>query len=253
MPTGTEAPPAIHTSVTTAPTHLEALAPGSISGRRIVVTGSTATPRAISAALTSAGASVAEITGGFDSEESVAAALSAAESTLGGIDQVVHAWFPDSVLAPADFNELAEDAWEQGCEAGLAGAWWVARHAIPPLLTSRGSLVFLIPTLGMSGGAGFTMLASIAEGIRVLAKGCGRQLGTEGVTVNTIATANHLWLPTETADALTAATTLSKPAFGRSGEADADIAPLVALLGRPEAHFATAGTVVADGGIWMGL
>jgi NAD(P)-dependent dehydrogenase (short-subunit alcohol dehydrogenase family) len=209
-----------------------------ISGRRIVVTGSTAAPRAIAAALTAAGANVFEIADAFDSEESVAAAVSAAQASLGGIDQVVHAWYPDSVLTAADFNELAEDAWGQ---------------AIPSLLTSRGSLVFVIPTLGMSGGAGFTMLASIAEGIRVLAKGCGRQLGAEGVTVNTIATANHLWLPTETADALTAATTLSKPAFGRPGEADVDIAPLVALLGEPEAHFATAGTVVADGGIWMGL
>jgi NAD(P)-dependent dehydrogenase (short-subunit alcohol dehydrogenase family) len=224
-----------------------------ISGRRIVVTGSTAAPRAIAAALTAAGANVFEIADAFDSEESVAAAVSAAQASLGGIDQVVHAWYPDSVLTAADFNELAEDAWAQGCEAGLAGAWWLARQAIPSLLSSRGSLVFVIPTLGMSGGAGFTMLASIAEGIRVLAKGCGRQLGAEGVTVNTIATANHLWLPTETADALTAATTLSKPAFGRPGEADADIAPLVALLGEPEAHFATAGTVVADGGIWMGL
>jgi len=33
----------------------------------------------------------------------------------------------------------------------------------------------------------------------------------------------------------------------------ADIAPIVALLAAPEAHFVTAGTVVADGGIWMGL
>ena len=217
------------------------------------MTGSTAAPRAIATALTAAGAHVVEIAAGFDSEESVAAAVSAAKEELGGIDQVVHAWYPDSVLRPADFNRLDEDAWAQGCEAGLAAAWWLARQAIPTLLTSRGSLVFLIPTLGMSGGAGFSMLSSIAEGIRVLAKGCGRQLGADGVTVNTIATANHLWLPTEAADALTAATTLSKPAFGRPGEADADIAPLVALLGRPEAHFATAGTVVADGGIWMGL
>ena len=88
----------------------------------------------------------------------------------------------------------------------------------------------------------------------MLAKGCGRQLGTEGVTVNTIATANHLWMPTDDGGrTVTGATTLSTPAFGRSGDAAADLAPLVALLGQPEAHFVTAGTVVADGGIWMGL
>ena len=46
---------------------------------------------------------------------------------------------------------------------------------------------------------------------------------------------------------------LCQPAFGRSGDPATDIAPLVALIGQPEAHFMTAGTVVADGGIWMGL
>ena len=55
------------------------------------------------------------------------------------------------------------------------------------------------------------------------------------------------------AKTVTGATTLSTPAFGRSGDPATDLAPLVALIGQPEAHFLTAGTVVADGGIWMGL
>ena len=217
------------------------------------MTGETGAPRAIAAALRSAGAEVAEEVIDFSSEASVQTAVEAAARGLGGLDQVVHAWYPPSALVEADFATLDETAWQQGCEAGLDAAWWLARHAIPPLIETRGSLVFLIPTLGMSGGAAFTMLASIAEGIRVLAKGCGRQLGTEGVTVNAIATASHLWLPEADAKVLTAATTLSTPAFGRSGDPGTDIAPLVALLAQPEAHFVTAGTVVADGGIWMGL
>ena len=224
-----------------------------LSGRRILVTGSTAAPRAISASLSSAGAYVAELSTGFESEDSVKASVEAAAASLGGLDQVIHAWYPDSVLTAADLMDLDEQAWEQGCEAGLSGAWWLARQVIPALLESRGSMVFLVPTLGMTGGAGFTMLASIAEGLRVLAKGIGRQLGVENVTVNTVATAPHLWLPQPTADALVSATSLSKPAFGRAGDAEADIAPLVALLGQPDAHFVTASTVVADGGVWMGL
>jgi NAD(P)-dependent dehydrogenase (short-subunit alcohol dehydrogenase family) len=179
--------------------------------------------------------------------------LSAAQDALGGIDQVVHAWVPESVMSPASFTSLSEQAWADGCEAALCGAWWLARQAIPLLLETQGSLVFLIPTIGMSGAADYTMLASVAEGIRVLAKSCGRQLGTQGVTVNTIATAAHLWMPPDEAKTVTGATTLSTPAFGRSGDPGADLAPLVALIGQPEAHFMTAGTVVADGGIWMGL
>jgi 3-oxoacyl-[acyl-carrier protein] reductase len=183
----------------------------------------------------------------------VAQALATAESTLGGIDQVVHAWVPDSVMSAASFLSLDEQAWADGCEAALSGAWWLARQAIPLLLPARGSLLFLVPTIGMTGAADYSMLASVAEGIRVLAKGCGRQLGTEGVTVNTIATANALWMPPDDAKTVTGATTLSTPAFGRSGDPADDLAPLVALIGQDEAHFVTASTVVADGGIWMGL
>ena len=60
-------------------------------------------------------------------------------------------------------------------------------------------------------------------------------------------------MPPDDAKTVTGATTLSTPAFGRSGDPATDLAPLVALIGRPEAHFLTAGTVVADGGVWMGL
>jgi NAD(P)-dependent dehydrogenase (short-subunit alcohol dehydrogenase family) len=224
----------------------------SLAGRRILVTGDAATPRAIAGALEVAGARVARFSE-FTSEDAVKQAVAAAEAEFGGLDQVVHAWVPDSVLRPIDFSAIDEQSWANGCELALSGAWWLARQAIPPLLRSEGALTFLIPTIGMSGAAGFSMLASVAEGIRILAKGSGRQLGTDGVTVNSIATAAHLWLPEPEAIAVTGATTLSTPAFGRSGDAAADIAPIVALLAAPEAHFVTAGTVVADGGIWMGL
>ena len=33
---------------------------------------------------------------------------------------------------------LSEQAWADGCEAALSGAWWLARQAIPLLLTTRG-------------------------------------------------------------------------------------------------------------------
>jgi NAD(P)-dependent dehydrogenase (short-subunit alcohol dehydrogenase family) len=227
--------------------------PRSLEGRRVLVTGDTALPHAIADALEASGAHVVRLHTGFGFEEAVRDAVAIAEADLGGLDQVVHAWVPDSVLTFADFAGLDEQAWADGCEAALSGAWWLTREVIPPLQRTQGALTFLVPTIGMSGAAGFSMLASVAEGIRVLAKGVGRQLGTEGVTVNTIATAAHLWMPPDDAAKVTGATTLSTPAFGRYGEADADIAPIVALLGQSEAHFVTAGTVVADGGIWMGL
>ena len=236
----------------------------------MVVIGSTPIALGVARGLSARGATVATIgreSGAFDSEASVNAALAGADASLGGIDQVVHAWVPDALLVDAELMTIDEDAWAAGCERGLEAAWWVARQAIPPLVRSKGSLVFLVPTIGMAGAAGFTMLATVAEGIRVLAKGCGRQLGAEGVTVNTIAdhaeliprrrntiaTAPHLWVGAEDAAVLTRSTTLSTPAFGGPGDAATDIAPIVAMLASPDAHFLTAATLATDGGTWMGL
>jgi NAD(P)-dependent dehydrogenase (short-subunit alcohol dehydrogenase family) len=73
------------------------------------------------------------------------------------------------------------------------------------------------------------------------------------VTVNTVAAAPHHWVGVDAADSLTRAISLSTAAFGHPGDAADDLAPLVALLADPDAHFLTAGTLVADGGTWMGL
>jgi NAD(P)-dependent dehydrogenase (short-subunit alcohol dehydrogenase family) len=220
---------------------------------RIIVTGSQPGPRALADALRASGHDVVLLETGFGSEDEVRTAVAAAVDQLGGLDQVVHAWLPDSVLVSGEFDDLDLDGWIGGAEAGLEAAWFVARQVITPLLASKGSLVFLTPTIGMSGAAGFTMLASIAEGVRGLAKGIGRQLGAQGVTVNVIAAALHLWIDSTTADAVAMSLSLSKPAFGRYGDWADDIAPLVSLLDQPGAQFVTSTTLVADGGMWMGL
>jgi 3-oxoacyl-[acyl-carrier protein] reductase len=157
------------------------------------------------------------------------------------------------VAEPHRFVELTDDEWAAGCERSLAAAWWLARASAEPLRASAGSLVFVVPTVGMAGAAEFTMLAAVAEGVRVLAKASGRQWGGDGVTVNTVAAAPHHWVDADTADALTRAISLSTPAFGSAGSVVDDVTPLVALLADPDAHFLTAATLVADGGTWVGL
>jgi NAD(P)-dependent dehydrogenase (short-subunit alcohol dehydrogenase family) len=199
------------------------------------------------------GDALARVTCSFDSEQAVTDAMHAVEQALGGIDQVVHAWLPASVLAEVEFSSIDEAGWASGCERALEAAWWVARQAVGRLRATGGTMVFVVPTLGMSGAAGYSMLSTVAEGLRVLAKSCGRQWGSFGVTVNAIATAPHLWLDDQTGTALTKAVSLSSPAFGGPGDAALDLAPLLELLGDRRAHFLTAATLVADGGIWMGL
>jgi 3-oxoacyl-[acyl-carrier protein] reductase len=226
---------------------------GPITDRSVVVTGDGPLADELIDGLEALGVAAVHLECTFESEDAVRAAVAAADARLDGIDQVVHTWLAPGIVAPHRFVDLTDDEWADGCEHSLAAAWWLARASAEPLKASSGSLVFVVPTIGMAGAAEFTMLAAVAEGIRVLAKGCGRQWGVDGATVNTIAAAPHHWVDAEAADALTRGISLSTPAFGGHGSAADDLAPLIALLDDPDAHFLTAATLVADGGTWVGL
>jgi NAD(P)-dependent dehydrogenase (short-subunit alcohol dehydrogenase family) len=196
----------------------------------------------------------ASIACAFGSEADVAASVAEAVDRLGGLDQVVHTHVAPGLLREQVFVEVSTDGWVTDCEASLEAAWWLMRHVAAPLRAQGGgSVVTLVPSIALAGAAGYSMLATVAEGLRVLAKGCGRQWAQYAITVNTIAAAPHHWVADDAGEALSRAISLSKPAFGHYGEADDDLAPLVAGLASPEMHFLTAGTLVADGGLWMGL
>jgi NAD(P)-dependent dehydrogenase (short-subunit alcohol dehydrogenase family) len=235
---------------------------------RVVITGASPLASGIAAGLVDRGATVAllapeasaltlpgvtPVDCGFGSEDEIGAAIAVAAAPLGGVDQVVHTWLAPSIVRPHVLVDLDEAAWVDGCERSIEAAWWLARRVVGPLTATHGSLVCVVPTVGMSGGANFSMLAATAEAMRVLMKACGRQWGLVGITANTLAAAPSHWVADDDASALTRSVSLSQPAFGKPGDPADDLAPLIAMLGDPGAHFLTAGTVVADGGIWMGL
>jgi NAD(P)-dependent dehydrogenase (short-subunit alcohol dehydrogenase family) len=235
---------------------------------RVAITGASPLASGIAAGLLDLGAAVAllapeaselalrgvtPVDCSFRTEDEIGDAVATADAALGGIDQVVHTWLAPSIVTPHVLVDVDEAAWIDGCERSIEAAWWLARRVVSPLTATHGSLVCVVPTVGMSGGANFSMLAAASEAMRVLMKACGRQWGLVGITANTLAAAPNHWVTDDEADALTRSVSLSTPAFGRAGDPADDLAPLVAMLAEPSAHFLTAGTVVADGGIWMGL
>ena len=154
----------------------------------------------------------------FRTEAEVAEAVTTAVGRLGGLDQVVHAWVAPGVLRERQFMDVTSDEWAKSCEASLEGAWWLMRHLSAPLRESGGgSVVVVIPSIALTGGANYSMLATVAEGVRVLAKGCGRQWPKYGINVNTVATAPHHWVSDRAGEALSKAFSLSVPAFGGAG------------------------------------
>ena len=164
----------------------------------------------------------------------------------GPIDVLVHAHVHPLALRPCSVEELAERDWLDACESTLDAAYRLAQAAHPPLATTRGRLVYVVPTIGLTGAAGFAPFATAAEGVRALAKGVAKTWGVDGITVNTIAYAL-------TGDPATMSHSLVPPALGSTGDVEADIAPVIGLLSSPDAHFVTGSTLVLDGGIWTAL
>ncbi|HUP75787.1 MAG TPA: SDR family oxidoreductase [Acidimicrobiales bacterium] len=250
------------------PVTADSRSPRNLADRRVLVTGQHSLALAVARWFVDAGAQVAllasspalgstdapHVACSFADERGVEQAVTEAADLLGGIDQVVHAWVADGLVDKCAFMDIDEAKWVRTCEASLEGAWWLTRRVIAPLRQARGgSIVYLVPSVGLSGAANYSMLATVAEGIRVLAKGVGRQWVKHGVTANTIATAPGLWVGAENEEALARAISLAVPAFGRAGDATDDLAPLVSILADPGSHFISAATLVADGAVWMGL
>jgi NAD(P)-dependent dehydrogenase (short-subunit alcohol dehydrogenase family) len=247
---------------------VDQLHPPGVAERRVLVTGQHPLALGVARWFVDAGAQVAllassppgastgasHVACSFADERSVEVAVTEAADSLGGVDQVVHAWVAEALVESRAFMDIDEALWVRTCEASLEGAWWLTRRVIAPLRASGGgSIVYLVPSVGLSGAASYSMLAMVAEGIRVLAKGVGRQWVKHGVTANTIATAPGLWVGAENEEALQRAISLAVPAFGRAGDATDDLAPLVSILADPGSHFISAATLVADGAVWMGL
>jgi 3-oxoacyl-[acyl-carrier protein] reductase len=242
--------------------------PADISGRRVVVTGAHSLASGLASWFAGGGADVvmmaepeASAPSGvtlvgcdFGSANAVRRALEASTEALGGLDQVVHAWMAHGLIERVAFMDVDEATWLGRCERSLEATWWLSQHVIGPLRAAGGgSVVYLVPSVGLTGAAGFSLLATVAEGIRVLAKGCGRQWGKHHVTANIVVTEPGLWVGSDAAYELFRSISLSVPAFADVADPGEDMGPLVSVLGDASTHYLTASTLVADGGIWMGL
>jgi NAD(P)-dependent dehydrogenase (short-subunit alcohol dehydrogenase family) len=219
-----------------------------LQGRVALVTGGTdrGIGAGLAAGLADEGAIVAT-TGGFASRESVEREFASAVRTNGPLDLVVHAHLDPDALTVAELSDTDEPAWERRCEMLLREALSVAQAAFGSFAGRGGHLVFVTPTVGMSGAIGLAPYASAVEAVRALAKSAARQWGELGIRVNCVAP------PVEVVDP---ARDLSGPwlapvALGRGPDARTDVAPAVALLSADAAHFVTGTTLVVDGGILM--
>ena len=204
-----------------------------LDGRCVLVTGDDAgLGSAIARALDALGAAASTV------------ALADLAGHAGPVDVVVHV--PTAGLERAPITATSSDDWVRRCETVLRDALDLQPGPFALLRGTGGLLVFVTPTLGMTGAAELVPYASAVEGMRAMAKSAARQWGGVGIRANCVApSAEQLrpgtarWSPD-----------VGDPALGAVPAGPEAVVAAIEPLGDERSPI-TGATIVIDGGVVM--
>ena len=220
--------------------------------RRILLTGTGPLAIALASGLRTGGHVVEQVAIVDVDKASVTKVVADAETVLGAIDMIVHVH--QSAQTRTTVVETTTDQWAAMCEDSMTAAFHVTQAAHRVLsVGEHGRLVYVVPTIGMAGAFGLAASAAAAESLRALTKSVAKQWGKYGITVNAVAVGPQHAIAGDVGREVAEGVSLAVPAMGGPGDAATDLAPLISLLSRDDAHFLTGTTLVADGGVWLTL
>lgn len=146
---------------------------------------------------------------------------------------------------------MKEEDWDAVIDTNLSSVFRLSKGCLRGMMKQRkGRIVNIASVVGVTGNAGQTNYSAAKAGIIGFSKSLAREVGSRGITVNTIApgfidTDMTRALPQEQREAL-----LSEIALGRLGQAG-EIAKAVAFLASTDAAYITGETLHINGGMHM--
>lgn len=183
------------------------------------------------------------------SEAAVDASLASCQQQAGRIDAVVHL---AGAVGRGPLVQTTLEAWQHIVDLNLTSAFLVARAAHGALQASRGGLVLMSSTNGLSGGTVLSgpAYAAAKAGIVNLTRYLAKEWAPDGIRANCVAPG-----PVETPmlgrlDEATRASLGALTPLGRLATAD-DVAATIAFLVSADAAFLTGTVHNVSGGLWL--
>lgn len=146
---------------------------------------------------------------------------------------------------------MKDDEWNDIISTNLTSIFHMSKACVRGMMKQkRGRIINIASVVGVTGNAGQSNYAAAKAGIIGFSKSLAREIGSRGITVNTVAPGFIISdmtdaLPQEQREALQ-----SEIALGRLGE-PADIAHTVAFLASAQANYITGQTLHVNGGMYM--
>ena len=181
--------------------------------------------------------------------ETVAAACTAAEKSLGPITVLVN---NAGITRDGLSMRMSDEHWNAVINTNLTGAFSMIKRCTPAMMKARyGRIVNVASASGQLGSAGQANYAAAKAGLVGLTRSVARELGSRGITANVVApgpiiTAMTADMAPEWIDKIQAQVPL-----GRFGTVD-EVAATINFLCSDAAAYITGGIIPIDGGLAMG-
>ncbi len=180
--------------------------------------------------------------------DSVASGIAAIEKDHGTITILVN---NAGITRDNLLMRMKEDEWQSIMDTNLSSIYRLSKAVLRGMMKARrGRIISITSVVGAMGNAGQTNYAAAKAGVMGFSKSLAREVGSRGITVNTVApgfidTDMTRALPEEQRAALA-----QQIPLGRLGGVE-DVAAAVAYLASPAAAYVTGQTLHVNGGMYM--
>jgi 3-oxoacyl-[acyl-carrier protein] reductase len=146
---------------------------------------------------------------------------------------------------------MSEADWEKVIQANLTSVYRLSKACLRAMMKARhGRIITITSIVGLTGNAGQANYAAAKAGVIAFSKSLAREIGSRGITVNTIAPGFINTDMTRKLPEAHRATLLQQIPLNRIGEAK-EVAGAVVFLASKAAAYITGETLHVNGGMYM--